>query len=368
MLFASLLLLCGLMSQQKGPSCADTWSCRAAALEAHGRKDFETFHDLAWIAYRKGRPDDPELMLLLARAQSLSGRPGDAMVMLDRLAARGVETDAATSGDFASVRSLPKWTGAKTSGNGVASAPPPIASSPPPLPAPSTASPPPRSTPRRAPGAPLTFTTILMPSALAYDAVSRRFIMADRVARRIAVVDEHTGLVATLVGAQGALGDIGGIAIDPQHGDLWVVSTTADGAMLHRMQLISGRVLSTAALRGPQNRVVALAFARHVGLVLADASGTIWRVSAEGRGDRLGALEYVPRTLATDSDGRLYVGAGAPRLARFDLSPSMRRIDLLELGPDVPPDAPFVIVGSRLHLVDVTGGGHVLRSIDLPKR
>ncbi|HXG55525.1 MAG TPA: hypothetical protein VNJ03_09135 [Vicinamibacterales bacterium] len=359
MLLAPLLLLCSLIPQPQGPSCADAWSCRSAALEAQGRKDFETFHDLAWMAYRKGRPDDPELMLLLARAQSLSGRPGDAMVMLDRLAARGVVTDAATSDDFASVRSLQKWIGAKATS----------AASPAPSTAPPAATPPPpRSASRRAPGAPLTFTTILTPSALAYDAVSRRFIIADRVARRIAVIDEHTGLVATLVGAQGALGDIGGVAIDPQQGDLWVVSSTSDGAKLHRMQLISGRVLSTTALRGPQNRVVALAFARHVGLVLADASGTIWRVSAEGRSDRLAALEYVPRTLATDSEGRLYVAAGAPRLARFDLSPSMRKIDMLELAPDIPPDAPFVIVGSRLHLVDATGGGHVLRSIDLPKR
>ena len=43
------------------------------------------FHDLAWRAVQKGKPNDPDLMLLLARAQSLSGRPGDALVMLGRI-------------------------------------------------------------------------------------------------------------------------------------------------------------------------------------------------------------------------------------------------------------------------------------------
>ena len=45
---------------------------------------------------------------MLARAQSLSGRPLDALVMLQRLAA-GLATDAATSDDFRRVRALPGW-------------------------------------------------------------------------------------------------------------------------------------------------------------------------------------------------------------------------------------------------------------------
>ena len=59
--------------------------------------DYEAFHDFAWAAYREGTSNDPELMLLVARAQSLSGRPGDALVMLERIAAVGASTDAATS-------------------------------------------------------------------------------------------------------------------------------------------------------------------------------------------------------------------------------------------------------------------------------
>ena len=41
------------------------------------------------------------------------------------------------------------------------------------------------------------------------------------------MIDESTGQVATLVGAQGALGDIGGMAIDPKQGDLWVITATS---------------------------------------------------------------------------------------------------------------------------------------------
>ena len=48
-------------------------------------------------------------MYLLARAQSLSGRPGDALVMLRRLAQLGVPTDAAENDDFRRVRALAGW-------------------------------------------------------------------------------------------------------------------------------------------------------------------------------------------------------------------------------------------------------------------
>ena len=193
----------------------------------------------------KGRSDDPEAMLLLARAQSLSGRPGDALVMLNRLAARGVPTDAATSEDFAGVRALPSWSGEKASaevlsrpaadppaavppkapekrptdpvvtprGSNSTTPPPakPVAPTPgdpepPPAKAPAApvVSPPAASTTAPSPSpasgfgfdaprpvAPLKFTTVLTPSALAYDGVSRRFIIADRAARRIAVIDEQ---------------------------------------------------------------------------------------------------------------------------------------------------------------------------------
>jgi hypothetical protein len=319
--------------------------------------------------------------------------------MLERIAALGAPTGAASSDDFARVRALPRWPEVadrlsvepalpakdpappkkdpappKKEPAAPAKHPAPPAKEPAPPakepappkkdPAPPAKDPAPLSkTPARSAKDPLTFTTVLTPSALVYDAVSRRFIIADRLARRIAVVDEHTGQVATLVGAQGALGDIGGLAIDPQQGDLWVVTSTEDGAVLHHMQLISGRVLSTSELTGIEDPVVAMTFARKTGLVLADAKGTIWRVRPTGRTEKLSALEYVPLALAADPSGRLYVTAGAPRLARFTIGPGLRKVDVIDLEPGLPADAPFVVASGRLHFIVPVGGTFEIRSM-----
>src|SRR6188472_1135851 len=92
--FAVALLL------QAPAECSDVRDCRQKALDAATAGDYERFHDLAWRAVQKGKANDPELMYLLARAQSLSGRPGDALVMLQRLTQMGVATAVATSDDF----------------------------------------------------------------------------------------------------------------------------------------------------------------------------------------------------------------------------------------------------------------------------
>jgi hypothetical protein len=89
--------------------CREPQACRELALEARGHGAYEAFHDLAWRAVQTGRPNDPDLMYLLARAQALSGRRRDALIMLRRLAEAGIVTDAATDEDFRSVRELPEW-------------------------------------------------------------------------------------------------------------------------------------------------------------------------------------------------------------------------------------------------------------------
>lgn len=386
------VVLCILTSFQT--PCADASSCRALAVEALQNKDYEAFHDLAWAAYRKGRSNDPESMLLVARAQSLSGRPGDALVMLERITALGAATDVATSDDFARVRALPRWEevaaklstrlarsatapapsaaapapSAKPPAPAVAALAPSAAAPAPPAPAPApSANPPAPSGKASAPSgkASLNFTTLLTPTALVYDAVSRRFIIADRNARRIAVIDETTGQVATLVGAQAALGHIAGMAIDPQQGDLWVVTTAEELTVLHRLQLISGRSLSTlplSALRGP---VVAMAFARGTGIILADSRGVVWRVRSAGTLDKLGALEYVPRGFATDAAGRLYVAGGVPRLARFVVGASLRKVDVIDIDDTIPVDAPFAVAGNRLLFIVPIDGSFEIRTVGL---
>jgi hypothetical protein len=169
--------------------CAD---CRAQAQAAAARGDYEIFHDLAWRAVQKGPRNDTDLMNLLARAMALSGRYGDALVMLGRIADLGGPTDAVTSPDFALVRQLKEWPAleAKLTGK-----PAPESAAPPATPAasgaPSPAVPAATGTRGSESGEVLSFAgTSLDPIALAHDAVSRRFLMGDRRARRLVIVDE----------------------------------------------------------------------------------------------------------------------------------------------------------------------------------
>lgn len=429
MIFPSALLIV-LLSSQAASACESVEVCRAQALIAHAKGDFEAFHDYAWAASRKGKPNDPELMLLIARAQSLSGRPGDALVMLERVARVGkLPSDLATDPEFERVRALPRWKEVADSLLAAATGAPAIApDTRPPAAAPepgkaakpeatkgaapkpvTTTSPvekpespppakperpskripdPPREAkeattepskagaassapdmkvsaappaPVRTPGASLKFTTGLTPTALAYDRVSKRYIIADRRARRIAVIDENTGQVSTLVGAMGGLSDVDGIAIDAQQGDLWAIHSGDEGLSLSKLQLISGRVLSTVRLPDLRGAVVALTFVPGAGLVAADADGVLWSVRADGRSERLGALEYVPRALGADTRGRLYVSAGGPRLARFGIGP-FRRLGTVEVDGGAAPDGPFVVLADRLERIVTNGEGYELRS------
>ena len=98
----------GAAAQNAQPECREAQECRELALEARARGAFEAFHDLAWRAVQTGRQNDPDLMYLLARAQALSGRRRDAVVMLRRLAESGFAIDTADE-DFRRVRELADW-------------------------------------------------------------------------------------------------------------------------------------------------------------------------------------------------------------------------------------------------------------------
>lgn len=124
-------------AQAPAADCARSDECRDRALEARAAGQYERFHDLAWRAVQTGSPDDPALMYLLARAQALSGRRRDALIMLRRLADMGVPTDAATDEDFRRTRELAGWTAIESRFAALATvampSPPPAA--PPPVPA-----------------------------------------------------------------------------------------------------------------------------------------------------------------------------------------------------------------------------------------
>jgi hypothetical protein len=315
-----------LLSLSQSASCADVGACRQAALDAAARGDFETFHDLAWRAAQKGRPNDPELMYLLARAQSLSGRPSDALVMLRRLAQMGVRTDARDNADFERVRRLPAWPelealieGAPTTGRLLSSPSAPPAAAPAASP---KAKPGPATTPsysaaptgrRGTENAMRLSGSAMNPVGLAYDSASRRFVVGDGDGNKLVVADEVFDHVNDLIGAASAgFGRLSAVEIDTRRGDLWVTSSDGNGASsIHKLQLVSGRVLSQIAVPSELQPIVLSDFAVSDDgtLVLVDSQGArLLRIkSTGGRFERPVSLHVSTPSSIAPANGVTYV-------------------------------------------------------------
>jgi hypothetical protein len=409
--------------------CTDWQSCRQQAIEAKDRKDYDAFHDLAWRALQKGPKNNPELMLLVARAQSLSGRPHDALVMLQRLTAMGAPTDAATSEDFERVRVLPAWAEleAKVAGKPAMAAPAPKPEAPPtpettskpnarakkeaaakpeapakPEPAPKTeptpkTEPPPKTepapktetataTPTRTKASaadPLTFASAGITAAgLAYDAVSGRFLIGDKQEHRLLVVGERSGRPASLAGSDGGVGEITAFEIDAQEGDLWVVSASsaAQATTIRKLQLISGRVLTSIALPAQHGsaRFGDVGVTPQSILVLDTEGRRLFRVAKKGKTvDLVARLAASVTSLAPASDGSAYA-AYDQGLLHIDLS--TRALTVVEPGADTDVSGLTWIrwhrgsivamqrVGSdayRLVRIRLDSGGRAIRGVDL---
>jgi len=365
------VLLALLLVLQTTAACADVADCRAQAQAAAARGDYEIFHDLAWRAVQKGPRNDTDLMNLLARAMALSGRYGDALVMLGRIADLGGPTDAVTSPDFALVRQLKEWPAleAKLAGRPAPEpAAPPAASA-----APSPAVPAATGTRGSESGELLSFEgTSLDPIALAHDAVSRRFLMGDRHARRLVIVDEVSHHVVDYVSASSSsfLQNLTGFTIDTRRGDLWVVSTEGDdsaSSMLHKLQLVSGRTLADIA---PPDGAGAVRF---VG-VAATPDGTVYALDAAGSrlyrarpGTR--ALELVmrlespaPSALVAVDDRVLYVAAGQG-LARVD--PSARTVTKVKSAEELSGLESLAWRDGSLIAVQPVGGSYAVVRLSL---
>jgi hypothetical protein len=382
MIFVMLAALLAAAAQSdRGPECSGWQECRAMAVAAADRGEYETFHDLAWRAMQTGPPRDPALMLMLARAQALSGRPHDALVMLDRLAQMGVPSDADTSDDFARTRQLSDWPELaarierlRTPATAPTPAPPPPAaaprrgarsrpkaappapaprvelSAPPPPPvesppaAPPAAPPPPLEAPPPAPAAATAPLALVVPPVakseaarfstdrsgvvgLAYDLVSRRILFADRIGRKLVVVGEGSNRPLDLVRADSAgFEEISAIEIDDRRGDLWVASSAGENGAgtLHRLQLVSGRPLRS--FRVPPDRTpveladVAITRAGTV-LVLDAASGTILQLRPGAAAlERLMHVDVTgPVSLAAGSEEGIAYLAHRDGISRLDL-------------------------------------------------
>lgn len=324
-------------AQEPAPACASFVECRQAALDAAAREDYETFHTFAWRAVQTGKSNDATSMSLLARAQSLSGRPHDALVMLRRLAERGTAVvEAETSDDFRRVRALPGWPEVLERIRGVAAgneapAPEPAKAIEVPSAAPAAKSPaPPRAeTPSPAASEPATEAdsadeetiavpaTLARPVALDHDAVSRRFVFADDSSETLKIVDELSKNAVNLV-SRGWAGPYRSVAlaIDPQRGDLWVAGTDLAGAeprsAVHRVQLISGRLLYTVALpdeAGPA-RFADLAMSGGAAFLLDEQGRRVYQLALGSKTLRLQATIETDAALASvapAADAVLYV-------------------------------------------------------------
>lgn len=326
------------------PDCRTWQECRQLAVDAASRQDFETFHDLAWRAVQLGPKNDPALMFLLARAQSLSGRPNDAIVILDRLAGMAFPVDAATNDDFRRVRALPRWpeleaklsapAGAVSLGAAekrvenrletIETASLIVKEA-----APSTAVPS-RTSAGSAPGSSalesLRFTTPqFTPAGLAYDAVSRRFVVGDRLGRKLAVVDEFSQHVANLAGAlTSGFGEIAALEIDPREGYLWVVSSERSTTSLHKLQLISGRLLSAYPVPdtfAPVSFGDVAVVAGGAVLALDTAGHRLFRLAPRAKAAEVAVVlpDTSPSSIAPAEEGVVYL-ATASGLARVDLA------------------------------------------------
>ena len=265
----------------RAPDCTDWRECRQMVESALEAGEVEHAQDLAWRAVQRGPKDDADLMFLLARAQSRSGRPHDALVMIRRLAERGVRTEADTHPDLERMRALDAWPETEAIVARVNAGEPakPVAAA-----AAATGKPArgrtaePAATSAAAntgaasggpAGGSAGTSTAAVPfganetlrfsaerfvaAGLAYDAVSHRFVYGDRDGRKLRVVGVGLDHAVDLVRAESAgFFNVRALDIDTRRGDLWVVSASENGsaAALHRLQLVSGRPLAAVPLVG----------------------------------------------------------------------------------------------------------------------
>ena len=151
------------------------------------------------------------------------------------------------------------------------------------------------------------------PVGLAYDSASRRFVLGDGDGNKLMVADEVFNHVNDLIGAaSGGFGRLSAVEIDTRRGDLWVTSSDGNGASsIHKLQLVSGRVLSQIALPSELEPIVVSDFAISDDgtLVLVDSQGArLLRVRSTGdRFDRPIALHVSTPSSIAPANGVTYV-------------------------------------------------------------
>jgi hypothetical protein len=321
------------------------------ALEAYARADYEVFHDLAWRTVQTGPARNAELMYLLARAQSVSGRPHDALVMLGRLAEQGFISDAATNDDFRAVRQLRQWPELEAVITAAARSATPSTPSTPSAPAVAApaASAPAVAVPRRIEDTLRATGVVFGPAGLAYDRVSSRFVVADAGLRKLVIIDERSGHFVDLVtSASAGFYDITGLEIDPVRGDLWVVSAEppapggdrSPASALNKLQLVSGRPLEQISVPVDLQpcRLHDVAVTRDGGVLVLDAIGN--------RVLRLRSATHTFTPVATlPVQGSTSLAAAGDRIVYVAHASGVTRLDTVTGATETVASAPDVQLG-----------------------
>lgn len=417
-----LALTCGATAPaaaRQPAACTGLPGCRAETESAIAQEDFERAHDLAWRIVQQGPRNDRALMFLLARTQALSNRPDDALVMIRRLAEMGAIVDVSAA-EFAHMRDLPGWPAVELV---IASVATPSASArgdsvelrrdKPVPPSPRVVSPdPPKSTPvikvpetpkAMAPPVASPVPAVLSvavedagrftsgdfsPGGLTCDAVSKRFVFGDRPGRKLLVVAEGSDHSVDLTRADVAgFRDVTALEIDTTNGNLWVASAEADGrgAILHRVQLISGRPIASFAvpetlapvipadvtmtsagvllLDASQHRVLVLRTGATTLSVLADLGDVVPLSMTASRQDGVAYVTHRDGLLAIDLKTRAVIAVTAAKAVPLDGIERLRRHGGGFVGLQARPDRSRRLVSltlgaqgrsvSRLRVMDV---------------
>ena len=156
-------------------------------------------------------------------------------------------------------------------------------------------------------------TTTMNPVGLAYDSASRRFVVGDGDGNKLMVADEVFDHVNDLISAASAgFARLSAVEIDARRGDLWVTSSDGKGAAsIHKLQLVSGRVLAHIPVPSELEPIVISDFAviDDGTLVLVDSrEARLLRVkTTAGRFERPLALRVSTPLSVAPTNGVTYV-------------------------------------------------------------
>ena len=277
-------------------------------------------------------PENPNLLYVCARAESLAGDRDRALQHLARTVDLGFGDGAAREPAFRSLAPLPGFQGLLRR---IARQGSPVDPSRPAFVLPSD----------------------LIPEGMAWDAAGRAFYVGSLLRHKIARIGPDGVARDFVPSGAGGLGEVLGMKVDATRRELVAAAMGLGprrrGSGLFRFDLATGRPTGSVVLDGHDRQHLwnDLAFLPDGGLVVTDSEeGTVYRVR-NGRAERLlapGSLLY-PNGIATTPDGRRAFVAHGEGIAILDLA--TRR-----LAPLPHPDG-VAILGIDGHYLDLQPAG-----------